>query len=622
MEHKNSLSPGTQLGKFTIEEILSHGGFGITYKVMDTGLHRLVAIKEYLPQDLVVREADTTVAAKSTSDEEPFQWGLARFMDEARTLARFEHQNIVTVYDSFEANNTGYMVMAYAEGETLGERLDRIGEDTIMGEKEIMSWLLPVLDGLQAVHKKGILHRDIKPDNIYIRRDGSPMLIDFGAARYALSSKSKSLSVVLTPGYAPNEQYSSSGKQGPYTDIYALGGVLYRCITGRDPVDAPERMQTVFAEGGEDPQPAAVDLGQGYPGNLLSAVDASLGIRPMDRPPDVPQFRELLAGKKTASPEPEQKPAKRKQTIMEEKAEKKDPPPVTPTPSNKTKSNQKLLFGGLGLLLGFGALLIFLGVDKGETFTDPTTGMEFVYVKGGCYQMGDTFGDGNDDEKQHEVCVDDFYLGKYEVTQGEWQKIFATNPFRFKKGNNYPVETVNWYEAASFANHLSQKAGLSRCYNLHGCKNSEGHDMKCSDSNVINSSCTGYRLPTEAEWEYAARSGGKKEKYSGGNDVDALGWSFTNSRDSTHPVGQKQKNGIGLYDMSGNVGEWCSDWYGKSYYNSSPRNNPQGPSSGRGRVDRGGSWNNYSWYLRSADRLGPWPGLRDNFLGFRLLRTP
>jgi len=225
-----------------------------------------------------------------------------------------------------------------------------------------------------------------------------------------------------------------------------------------------------------------------------------------------------------------------------------------------------------------------------KKWVEPTTGMEFVWVEGGCFQMGDIFGDGDNDEKPvHEVCVVSFGMSRYEVTQGRWQKIMGNNPSRFTKGKNYPVEQVSWDDTQGFIRKLNSHSG--RCF----------------------------RLPTEAEWEYAARSGGKKEKYAGSSDVDQLGWYAGNSGDSTHPVGMKEPNGLGLYDMSGNVWEWSSDWYGKNYYQQSPCNNPQGPSSGSFRVIRDGCWNGSSWLARSTNRDRFKPGYRLDNLGFRLV---
>ena len=222
------------------------------------------------------------------------------------------------------------------------------------------------------------------------------------------------------------------------------------------------------------------------------------------------------------------------------------------------------------------------------SFTDLTTGTEMIFVKGGCYQMGDTFGGGDADEKLvHEACVSDFYIGKYEVTQGQWREVIGSNPSHFSScGDNCPVEKVSWNDAQDFISRLNSRSGKW------------------------------YRLPTEAEWEYAARSGGKSEKYAGGADVDSLAWYSINSGSKTHPVGQKQPNGLGLYDMSGNVWEWCADWH--KYYSQSPRDNPEGPSSGSYRVLRGGGWFNDDARTRAAFRNRNKPDDRDSGLGFRL----
>lgn len=229
----------------------------------------------------------------------------------------------------------------------------------------------------------------------------------------------------------------------------------------------------------------------------------------------------------------------------------------------------------------------------GASFTDPGTGMEFVFVKGGCYQMGDTFGGGDGDEKPvHEVCVGDYYIGKYEVTQGEWEKVMGSNPSHFKKGARYPVDQVSWNDAQEFLRKLNTPSGK------------------------------GYRLPTEAEWEYAARSGGKSERYAGFSDapeLDLHAWYDRNAGSSTHPVGEKKPNGLGLYDMTGNVYEWVQDWKGK--YSAASRDNPQGPPSGSYRVLRGGSWNSILRLTRTAARNHHPPDARLYSYGFRVVRS-
>lgn len=215
-----------------------------------------------------------------------------------------------------------------------------------------------------------------------------------------------------------------------------------------------------------------------------------------------------------------------------------------------------------------------------------------VFVKGGCFQMGDTFGDGDSDEKPvHEVCVDDFYMAETEVTQKQWKDVMGDNPSMFKNCDDCPVEQVSWDDIQGYISKLNSKTGNN------------------------------YRLPTEAEWEYAARSGGKNEKYAGSSDINSVAWYESNSGSKTHPVKQKSPNGLGLYDMSGNVWEWVQDWYDDNYYKNSPKDNPKGASSGRARVLRGGSWGNSPKYSRSALRSWDNPVNRLYNCGFRLART-
>jgi formylglycine-generating enzyme required for sulfatase activity len=244
--------------------------------------------------------------------------------------------------------------------------------------------------------------------------------------------------------------------------------------------------------------------------------------------------------------------------------------------------------------------------------------VNMVLVEGGTFQMGSTNG-GNNEKPVHTVTVKSFYMGKYEVTQKEWTEVMGTTVGQQKAmsgytdsrgvGDTYPMYYVNWYEAVEYCNRLSLKEGLTPAYRGSG------------DAIVCDFNATGYRLPTEAEWEYAAKGGNKNflsYEYSGGNSVDRVAWYSGNSGNSTHPVGTKQANDLGLYDMSGNVNEWCWDWYGS--YHSGSQNNPVGASSGAGRVLRGGGLGADAEYVRSAYRASLTPSRRYYYLGFRLVR--
>lgn len=286
--HRNALPLRSMLHEYRIEQVIGAGGFGITYLASDTHLERQVAVKEYFPSELAVRTADAGVLPSSAQREADFRWGLERFLQEARTLAKFTHAHIVRVVRYFEAHGTAYMVMDYERGEALKAVLLRTPRPA---EAELKRLAAPLLDGLRAVHAAGILHRDIKPDNIVVRPDGGPVLIDFGASRQALAGETRSLTAVLTPGYAPLEQYSGEGKQGPWTDLYALAGVLFRAITDAAPPDAVARMSA-------DSVAATLAQARGrYSAPFLAAVEWALAPQEKRRPQSVDEWRgPLLEG--------------------------------------------------------------------------------------------------------------------------------------------------------------------------------------------------------------------------------------------------------------------------------------------------------------------------------------
>lgn len=284
----------------------------------------------------------------------------------------------------------------------------------------------------------------------------------------------------------------------------------------------------------------------------------------------------------------------------------------------------------------FGLLLFFAGcsvlkVNKTETLLTmkpdnpgDEAAEDMVFIKGGCFEMGDISGDGASDEKPaHEVCVDDFHMGEHEVTVGEFNKFVNDTDYRteaekgmgcqhwtgngwkkeikswrnpgFSQNDRQPAVCISWNDAVAFTEWLSGRTGKN------------------------------YRLPTEAEWEYAARSGGKQEKWAGVNSesmLDQYAWYNRNSERESHPVKQKMPNGLGLYDMTGNVWEWCGDWYDKNYYKKSPRDNPEGPDKGIMRVLRGGSWEHGPWAVRISNRVWNAPFYQHDIYGFRLSMSP
>ena len=269
------LLPGTVLnGRYWVGAALGEGGFGITYIGRDLTLDRRIAIKEYFPSGFATRhnKENSQVEEITRSSENIYRQGLERFLKEAQLLAQFsKNASIVSVFDYFEANGTAYFIMEYLSGDSLKQYLDKRGS---VSYKYMMAWFYPIFQALAAIHQVGVVHRDISPDNLILASDGNLKLIDFGAARDVLGSKS--LSVVLKPGYAPIEQYSTTGKQGPWTDIYALCGTIYKCITGVTPPEATDRIV-------QDTLRKPSDLGVLLPKQFENTLMKGLSIRAGDR---------------------------------------------------------------------------------------------------------------------------------------------------------------------------------------------------------------------------------------------------------------------------------------------------------------------------------------------------
>lgn len=279
-----ALAPGQTVFEYRIEKMLGGGGFGITYLAQDINLQLPVAIKEYFPGDLAVRSADLSVHVRSGENKGQFQWGLERFLDEARALASFRHPNIVRVLRYFKENGTAYIVMEYESGDPLKRWL---AKQPALDQQGLLKIVYPLMDGLEAVHKVNFLHRDIKPDNIYIRADGTPVLLDFGAARRLTGNQD--MTNIVSPGFAPFEQYHSKGHQGPWTDVYSLGAVMYWMTTGQKPMESASRVR-------EDSMPKAADTASAvvFGAPLLRAIDWAMTPNETQRPQDIAALRQAL----------------------------------------------------------------------------------------------------------------------------------------------------------------------------------------------------------------------------------------------------------------------------------------------------------------------------------------
>ncbi|MEM7256242.1 MAG: serine/threonine-protein kinase, partial [Pseudomonadota bacterium] len=292
--YSDTLQRGDTISCYQIEEVLGRGGFAVTYLAVDLNLDVHVAIKEYLPREIIQRDQQLNVSARRPEFVEDYNIGLSNFAREAKTLARFKHPNIVRVHQVIHKHNTAYMVMDYEHGRELA---DELAERETLPEDELRNILDPIFDGVEEIHSHGLAHRDIKPSNIYLRENGSPVLLDFGAARYTMSESTQQLTAVVTVGYTPIEQYNvSENEQGPWSDIYALAAVLYEAVTGEMPVDSVTRASSRVTNTTDPLSPVANKTRQEYSDYFLNAIDWGLNMEAEDRPQSIAQWRDAFNG--------------------------------------------------------------------------------------------------------------------------------------------------------------------------------------------------------------------------------------------------------------------------------------------------------------------------------------
>ncbi len=327
-EH-DALPAGTRFGEFEIIRVLGVGGFGIVYLAHDHSLDRQVALKEYMPASLATRGDGPMITIRSNSAAATYAIGLRSFINEARLLARFDHPSLVKVYRVWEDNGTAYMVMPYLQGRTLRDARRALGQAP--DEAWIRAVLAPVLDALELLHREGVFHRDIAPDNILLPPDALPILLDFGAARRVVGDHAQSLTAILKPSYAPIEQYAevTAMRQGPWTDLYALGAVLHYLLFGVPPAPAAARAVQPDAEA------IAQRVVPGVSPRFMSVVAWMLGVRPLERPQSVAALRAALNGE-APIPAPGQHDATppRAAAPLPGAAAPVDPAPVTFAPTH------------------------------------------------------------------------------------------------------------------------------------------------------------------------------------------------------------------------------------------------------------------------------------------------
>jgi formylglycine-generating enzyme required for sulfatase activity len=637
LQRANALPVGSRLDDYDIARVLGQGGFGITYLAQDRRLKIEVAIKEYLPAHYAERDPHSGAILPATDEAvETFRWGLERFATEAQTLARFKHSHIVRVLRMFEANNTAYMVMDYEPGQTLGD-YHRIAAP-LLDYDELLRIFLPVLDGLAAIHARAILHRDIKPDNIYLRLEGGPMLIDFGAARQAVTEAGTQLTALATPGYAPMEQYGGESQQGPWSDLYALGATMYRAIAGRPPPDAGVRANLVLNED-RDPLVPARTVGSGrYPEGLLAAIDEALALHARRRPQTAAAMLSALLGGDGGAPGGARpSTGAGRAAAAEAQAEAVSETDAVPEAGGAASEERTVILpatGGARLaaeahvpMVGLGsgaqipgthasgALALPGTQDLGATaggqrlFRDPLRGGGhgplLVLLPAGSFLMGAEGGEGaateTDEGPAHAVAIPHpFALGRYPVTFAEYDRYAeatGTEPpddLGWGRGDR-PVINVSLLDALAYAHWLAEETGQR------------------------------YRLPAEAEWEYAARAG-TTGPYPWGQAFDSPPprgglTEGASAAERTVPVGGSPENPWGLCDLLGNVWQWTGSVYEARYQGAERQSLAAVPQMGKPRFTRrGGAWFEPPERHRVTARALQPPPMRNNITGFRVLR--
>lgn len=587
---------------YTITKVLGQGTFGITYLATtrikgDLGMITVkVAIKEFFVKDLNIRNDDNTVALSSTANMAQ-KYGYA-FQRESQNLSRLKHDGIVNVLEAFDANGTYYYSMEYLGGGTLDDKIKGVG----MPEAEAIRGINQVGDALQFMHDNNMLHLDLKPKNIMVREDGNLVLIDFGLSKQydAKGTPESSSSIGLgTPGYSPLEQANHvAGKAfQPTIDVYALGATLYKMLTGKAPATATEILNFGFSSDeleARNVSPRTID-----------AIRQAMSPQVSKRPATVRKFLNILNG---ISEEEADNLVLTDVKVIDEDGGSADvqfreEDNVNPGPAPAKKPFPWKVVIPVAALALVAVLLVAL-IPKGPdnwvsrdyedhvSFSKGKVSFDMVKVKGGTFVMGASkerdFESGDEERPVHTVTLSDFMMGETEVTQDLWESVMGTNPSKFPLGGSNPVENVTYEECLAFMAKLGELTGQA------------------------------FRLPTEAEWEFAAKGGNKKgDKRFPGSDDPSLVAVF-NSADVTGTVAVKSKapNELGLYDMGGNVAEWCSDWYRP--YISRTLTNPRGPESGQFKAVRGGAWDGSPLKCRVSARQGLRPETRSESLGFRL----
>ncbi len=575
--------------RYEVLHEIGKGGMATVYKAIQKNLNRPVALK---------------VVHQNLLHDEEF---ISRFHREAKMCASMSHPNIVTVYDEGEVLGVHFMAMEYLDGNDLRTVIEQEG---ILTPGKCLHYLLAVAKALDHAHSRGFIHRDVKSGNIFITVDGRVVLMDFGIAHAALGGKiTRAGAVIGTPEYMSPEQ--ADGKKVDHrTDLYSLGVIMYECLTGTVPFHGSSPVSTLYKVANDRPDITKL---KAFPEKLKKLNLGLLQKDPSNRPKTAKhlienilkvqeEFRPHLGYRKKERAHRQIKKTKKKEQkgavkLVWSIGRKKYPETVP----------QHVIWILSGIGLGLVVFLVVLLVRDWQTEQDAylspedisirAADLEMVFIEGGAFTQGCV------EERQsncfanelpvHEVQISGFYIGKFPVTQGQWSKVMGSNPSSFSGCDDCPVNNVSWMDAMKFIERLNR---------------------------VTNKN---YRLPTEAEWEFAARGGNNSQqfRFSGSTYLSDVGWYDRNSNGLLKPVGSLNPNEIGLYDMSGNINEWCYDVFSEYSSNGSPR--LSGSSRGTAfHVIRGGSYSSPARECRVYFRSSRHLTATSPYIGFRLARDP
>lgn len=585
------------LGNYFLLEPVGVGGMGYVYKAIHQRLKKTVAVKVLSPH--VLRSSE----------------GRHRFQREIEAVGRLASPHIVTAYDAGEANGRDFLVMEYVEGKNLAEL---VAENGPLPIAQAIDYVLQAARGLEHAHAARIIHRDVKPSNLLVDNKGTVKVLDLGLARTKFDDKGASPpfatenTIMGTVAFMAPEQAINTHDADERADIYSLGCTLFFLLTGKPPYEARTSLEGLTAHR-ERPIP-------------------SLRTTRADCPPELDAlFRRMIAK------HPGGRPASMA-TVIAELERLTTLPHARPDRAPRIAWPLLLAACVSFVAIGLVALAIWsANGNAGQSKTDDkssagkksaTPGIELARIEPGEFWMGASDSDpraAKSEKPRRKIRINQaFLLGKTEITQAQYEEVIGANPSAFSaKGahklrvkdmdtSKHPVESVSWLDAVRFCNRLSERHDLRTYYKIDG------------DVVTIRGG-DGYRLPTEAEWEYACRGGTTTSWHFGENaeDLKDHAWFSDNSKDYTHPVGQKKANPWGLFDMLGNVPEWCWDRFNEDSYIDMPKSDPPGSGTGRERVYRGDAWNSVLPRTTARPALGLTYGSQGsiNIIGFRVARN-